>query len=288
MSRRYAKLHESPAVVTSLGLACLGLLAGCGGSGSGGGGGGGGGSSTGPLTVSSGNAETLARAALEIAAIADSLPSSASRFGSSDGQVNCPPGTLDISTSGGGSTDTITTPSGNVISPPSAGDAVLEYENCLEGGYTKDGVAAVSNSGGGLRVRWMNLRLEHSLIDPSNVVGVATFSNAGGTIYRIDDLTVTQGSESFYAVGQIDVDTAISPRQVQFDVQMRFPSGSAQITAPVFLTGSQGMPFDTGEMLIEGNASSVTVVPQGGGFYRLEIDENGDDVADIVRDAVAL
>ncbi|MDH3452037.1 MAG: hypothetical protein OEN20_06420 [Gammaproteobacteria bacterium] len=285
MTERRTKLHESPALVPSLGLACLSLLGGCGGSG--GGGGSSGGDATGPIAVTSANAETLATAALDVAAIVDSLPASASRYGNSGGQVDCVPGSLEISTSAGDSSDTITTPSGNVISPPATGDTVLDYTDCLEAGYVKSGVAAVSDTGGGLRVRWMNMRLEHPLIDQSNVVGAAIFSNASGTIYRIDDLTVTQGSDSFYAVGQIDFLSSM-PRELRFDVQLRFADGSAQVTAPQRLTGTAGMPFDGGELLIQGDSSSVTVMPQGGGFYRLEIDTDGVDPPEIIRDAVAL
>jgi len=282
--RSTQRTRELTPLVSSLGVACLSLLGGCA---SESGGSGGGGTNTGPLAVTSQNAETLASAAIVVATIGDSLPFTASRYGASSGQgVPCDNGTLDISASTGSSTDTVTTPSGNVISPPAAGDTVLDYAACEESGYTNDGRAAVGASGNGSRVRWLNLRIEHTLIAPSNVVGAAIFSNAGQILYRIDDLTVTQGSSSFYAIGQIDsFDFA---RQLRFDVQLRFPDGSAQITSPQRLTGTQGMPFDGGELLIEGENSSVTVLPLGGGMYRLEIDTNGDDVADTVMDAVSL
>ena len=141
MTKRNCKPHESPLLVSTLGLACLSLLSGCGGSSSGGGGGSGG-SDDGPISITSANAQTLAAAALEVATIADSLPSSASHIGNAGGSVNCAPGTLEISASSGGSNDTITTPSGNVIAPPSPGDTVLDYDQCAEDGYEKSGRAA--------------------------------------------------------------------------------------------------------------------------------------------------
>ncbi|MDH3714997.1 MAG: hypothetical protein OET44_14265 [Gammaproteobacteria bacterium] len=287
MTKHCIKPYQSPAVVSSLGLACLGLLAGCGGASGGDNGGGGGGTTTGPLAVTSGNAQTLAKAALTVAVIGESLLSSSGHYGvNTGGPAPCDSGVLTVTPTGSGSTDTITTPSGNVISPPATSDTVVDYTDCLEDGYTKSGREAVGSTGGGSRVRWMNVGLEHLLIDDSSVVGAAIYTIAGDIVYRIDDLTVTQGSSSFYAVGQID--TFSFSRQLRFDVQLRFPNGSAQVTAPQRLTGVRGEHFDGGEMLIEGAASSVTVVPQGGGFYRLEIDENGDDIADAIVDAVAL
>lgn len=285
MTRRRAKLHESPAIVSSLGLACLGLLGGCGGAG--GGGGGSGGNDDGPIAITSTNAQTLAKAALAVAAIADSLPSSASRSGGSGATIDCAPGTLEITTSGGEPV-TITTPSGNAVSSPSVGDTMLDYEDCLEDDYVKSGLASVVSSGGGQRVRWMNLSLEHSttLTIPSSIVGAANYNTGADTIYRIDDLTATQGSSSFYATGQID--SFQMPRALRFDLLLRFPSGEAQVTSPIRLSGLRGMHFDGGEMLIEGDDSTVTVLPQGGGLYRLEIDADGDAIAETIQDAVAL
>ena len=275
---------ESSALVTSLSLACLSLLSGCGGSS---GGGGGGGNTNTEITVTSQNAATLASRALTVATISDSLPFTASRFGASSGEdVPCSTGTVDISASTGSSTDTVTTPSGNVITPPAAGDTVLDYESCEENGYTNTGRAAVGATGNSTRVRWLNVVMDHAMISASNVVGAAFFSNASGTLYLIDDLTVTQGNDSFYAIGQID--SLIGTRALRFDVQLRLPAGSAQVTTPQRLTGTAGMHFDGGEMLIAGDSSSVTVLPQGGGVYRLEIDTDGDDVADTIQDGVSL
>lgn len=285
MTERRNKLHESPALVSSLGLACLGLLGGCGGSG--GGGGGSGSSDTGPIAVTSANAETLATAALEVATISESLLSSAGHFGANTGgPVACDAGTRDITPSGSGSNDTITTPSGNVIAPPNPGDTVVDYADCLEDGYVKSGREAISSTGGGSRVRWMNVSLDHPEMQASNVVGAAIFSNASDLVYRIDDLTVTRSGSAFYAIGQVD--TFSFARQLRFDVQLRFAGGHAQVTAPQRLTGVRGMPFDGGELLIEGDDSWVKVIPQGGGLYRLEIDADGDDVAETIRDGVTL
>ena len=287
MTKRCTKPYQSPAVVSSLGLACLGLLGGCGGSG-GGGGGGSAGTNTSPISVTAANSETLAKAALAVAAIADSLPSSASRSGGSAATIDCQPGTLVITTSGGEPV-TLTTPSGNEITAPGVGDTVLDYDECEEDDYTKSGLASVVSAGGGQRVRWLNLSLEHptTLTVTSSVVGAAIYIAGAETIYRIDDLTVTQGS-SFYAVGQID--SFQMPRALRFDLQLRFSGGSAQVTSPTRLTGLPGAHFDgvQGELLIEGDDSSVKVEPLGGGFYRLEIDENGDGDPETVRDAVAL
>ncbi len=285
MTKRHCKLHESPALVSSLSIACLGLLGGCGGSS-----GGGGGSSdndTGPIAVTSANAESLAMAALEVATIAESLMSSSGHYGNNTGgPIACDAGTLDITPTGTGSNDTITTPSGNVIAPPNASDTVVDYESCLEDGYVKSGREAIASTGSGPRVRWMSMELDHSLIQSSNVVGAAIFSNASDIVYRIDDLTVTQGSSSFYARGQID--TFSFSRQLRFDVLLRFPAGEAQVTAPERLTGVRGMPFDGGRLLIEGDDSSVAVVPEGGGFYQLEIDADGDGTPETIRSGVAL
>lgn len=283
MTKRSPKPIPSPAVVSSLSLACLGLLAGCGGSSGGGGGSGGG--DAGPIEVTAQNAESLARAALEIAVIADSLPASASRYGNAGGQINCGPGTLDISAVTGDPIDTGTSPSGNPIAPPPTGSTLLEYDECLEDGYEKSGTAGVSATGGGQRVQWMNVSLEHALIQPSNVVGAAIFS-AASQLYNIDGLTNTQGNETYYAAGTIDY--FLNPRRVRFDVQLKFDEGDAQVTTRERMTGAAGSHFDGGEMLISGDDSSVTVIPLGGGLYRLEIDVDGDDAADTVRDAVSL
>ena len=116
------------------------------------------------------------------------------------------------------------------------------------------------------------------------MVGAAIFS-ATGQFYSSDGVAVTHGSNSYYASGMIDY--FLNPRRLRFDVQLKFEDGDAQITTPQRLTSAPGMHFDSGEMLIQGDDSSVTVIPQGSGLYRLEIDTDGDDVADEIRDAVA-